>query len=167
MQILVVGATGLIGAATVARLIHDGHHMTGIARDIRRAERRWPQVRWIGLDLSKTISPDVWLPHLDGVQAVVNCAGILQDAPGESVRGVHERGIAALFEACARKGLRRVVQLSAIGIDREAPTEFSLTKLAGDQALMRQDLDWVILRPCVVVGRSAYGGSSPRFICRR
>lgn len=160
MHILVIGATGLIGAAAVARLAEDGHEVTGIARNISRGEQRWSTVRWIGLDLSKTALPDLWLPHLAGVQAVVNCAGLLQDAPGESLRDVHERGVAALFEACARMGVRRVVQLSAIGIDRATPTKFSLTKLAGDQALMRHDLDWVILRPSVVVGRAAYGGSA-------
>jgi hypothetical protein len=50
--------------------------------------------------------------------------------------------------------------LSAIGVDRETPTAFSRTKLAGDQALMASDLDWVILRPSVIIGRPAYGGSA-------
>jgi uncharacterized protein YbjT (DUF2867 family) len=91
---------------------------------------------------------------------VVNCAGLLQDSPGESTRGVHVEGVDALFEACERAGLRRVVQISAIGVDREQPTDFTRTKAEGDQALMRRDLDWVVLRPSVVVGRAAYGGSA-------
>jgi uncharacterized protein YbjT (DUF2867 family) len=57
-------------------------------------------------------------------------------------------------------GVRRVVRLSAVGVDRETPTEFSRTKLAGDNALMERDLDWVILRPSVVIGHAAYGGSA-------
>jgi hypothetical protein len=52
------------------------------------------------------------------------------------------------------------VHLSAIGIDRETPTAFSRSKLAGDRTLMSSRLDWVILRPSVVVGRAAYGGSA-------
>jgi hypothetical protein len=44
-------------------------------------------------------------------------------------------GPTALFAACVRAGLRRVVHLSAIGMDREQPTEFSKTKAAGDEAL--------------------------------
>ena len=74
--------------------------------------------------------------------------------------GVHGDGAAALFAACEQAGVRRVVQISAIGVDRGAATAFARTKLAGDQALMARDLDWVILRPSVVVGRQAYGGSA-------
>jgi uncharacterized protein YbjT (DUF2867 family) len=104
--------------------------------------------------------PADWEPHLRGVDAVVNCAGILQDGPGNSTSGVHEHGISALFHACERHGVRRIVHLSAVGVDRATPTDFSRSKLAGDKALMALDLDWVILRPSVVIGRAAYGGSA-------
>jgi hypothetical protein len=47
-----------------------------------------------------------------------------------------------------------------MGVDRGAVSRFSATKGAGDAALEASELDWVILRPSVVVGRSAYGGSA-------
>lgn len=101
-----------------------------------------------------------WRPHLAALDAVVNCAGLLQDAPGESVEVVHASAVAALALACAHSGVRRVIQVSAIGLDTTAPSAFSRTKRAGDAALMARDLEWVILRPSVVVGRRAYGGSA-------
>jgi len=73
---------------------------------------------------------------------------------------VHVDGVAALFAACEQAGVRRIVQVSAIGVDRHTATAFSQTKLAGDTALMQRDLDWVILRPSVVLGPAAYGGSA-------
>jgi uncharacterized protein YbjT (DUF2867 family) len=90
----------------------------------------------------------------------VNCAGALQDGGGQSTEGVHVRGIAALYAACEQRGVRRVIHLSAIGVDRETPSAFSASKRRGDEALMARDLDWVVLRPAVVVGRAAYGGSA-------
>ena len=101
-----------------------------------------------------------WLPLLKDIDAVVNCAGVLQDSPMDSTAGVHAKGARALFEACERLGIRRVVHLSAIGVERATPTSFSKTKLEGDRDLQERDLDWVILRPSVVVGRAAYGGSA-------
>ena len=111
-------------------------------------------------DVAQATDPAGWLPHLAGVDAVVNCAGTLQDGPRNSTAGVHVEGPVALFKACEMTGIRRIVHLSAVGVDRATPTAFSRTKLAGDQALMALDLDWVILRPSVVVGRGAYGGSA-------
>ena len=160
MRVLVTGATGLIGAAVVARLIEAGHHVVGVARGTARASRSIPAADWIALDIAAATRPEDWLPHLAGVDAVVNCAGILQDSPHESTRAVHIHGAGALFAACERAGVRRVVQISAIGVDRETPSDFSLSKRRGDDYLMQRDLDWVILRPSVVLGPAAYGGSA-------
>jgi uncharacterized protein YbjT (DUF2867 family) len=94
------------------------------------------------------------------MDAVVNCAGTLQDSVRDSTAHVHSMAPAALWEACERAGVRRVIHFSAMGVDRGGLTGFSRTKLEGDEALTRRDLDWVILRPSVVVGRQAYGGSA-------
>lgn len=160
MRVLVIGATGLIGAALVARLIEAGHEVVAVARRTARARRSVPDAEWLILDIAAITEPAQWLPHLAGVDAVVNCAGVLQDSARDSTRGVHVEGVAALFAACERVGLRRVVQLSAIGVERHAATAFSQTKLQGDRALAERDLDWVILRPSVVLGPAAYGGSA-------
>lgn len=160
MQVLVIGATGLIGSAVVARLLDARHEVRALARHTARARRSQPDAAWVSFDIAGATRPEGWRSCLAGIDAVVNCAGILQDSPSDSTRGVHEDGVAALFAACERAGIRRVVHLSAIGIDRETPTDFSRTKRAGDEALTQRNLDWVILRPSVVLGAAAYGGSA-------
>ncbi|MGI6852739.1 SDR family oxidoreductase [Mesorhizobium sp. 1B3] len=157
MRVLVVGATGLIGSAVCARLRADGHEVVGVARS-RSAMQSVD--RAITLDIAKATSPEEWEGHLDGVNAVVNCAGVFQQGLVESPKGVHVAGIAALFRACENRGIRRVIHFSAIGVDRGAVSEFSRTKLAGDEVLTASGLDWVILRPSVVLGRSAFGASA-------
>ncbi|HEV2954858.1 MAG TPA: NAD(P)H-binding protein, partial [Xanthobacteraceae bacterium] len=157
MRVMVVGASGLIGSAVCARLAARGDRILAIVH--RPADLGLVPGDVIQIDLAAATEAE-WATHLSGVDAVVNCAGLLQDSPGESTHGVHAAGAAALFRACERAGVRRVVHVSAVGVDRATPTEFSRTKLAGDQALMERDLDWVILRPSVVIGRAAYGGSA-------
>ena len=153
MKIAVIGGTGLIGSAILAHLSSRGHSVVSMSRTAAGPQG-------ISVDIAKTTSASYWLPHLAGVEAVVNCAGVLQDAPADSTSMVHHQGVANLFAACEQLGIRRVIHFSAIGVDRETPSAFSRTKLAGDQALMARDLDWVILRPSVVIGRAAFGASA-------
>src|SRR4051794_15349021 len=160
MRVLVIGATGLIGSAVGARLLDARHEGRALARHTARAGRSQPGAEWLSLDIAGMTRPEDWRPCLAGIDAVVNCAGVLQDSSIDSTRGVHADGVGALFAACESAGVRRVVHLSAIGVDRETPSEFSRTKREGDEALMRRDLDWVILRPSVVLGPAAYGGSA-------
>ncbi len=159
-RVLVTGATGLIGQAVVADLLAAGFRVRGTARAVARLARRLPPVEWIAVDIAAATRPDDWRPYLAGVDAVVNCAGVLQDSLRNSTRLVHVDGIGALFDACERAGVRRIVHISAIAVERAAATEFSRSKLEADERLMRRDLDWVVLRPSVVLGPAVYGGSA-------
>jgi uncharacterized protein YbjT (DUF2867 family) len=160
LRVLVTGATGLIGSAVLGRLRAEGHEAVAVVRSSGPAADRLAAKRLVSIDIVRATRVEDWLPHLAKIDAVVNCAGVLQDSVRDSTAGVHAKGVSALFEACERAGVRRVVHLSAIGVDRGSLTDFSRSKLAGDEALMARDLDWVILRPSVVVGRPAYGGSA-------
>lgn len=159
-RVLVTGATGLIGSRIVALLIAGGHRVVGIARDIEGAARRMPAVEWRCMDLARVSATD-WGEHLASIDALVNCAGALQDSLGDDLQATHASGPQALFEACRGRGVRRIVHFSAMGVDRATPTAFSRTKSAGEAALTRYDeLDWVILRPSVVLGTPVYGASA-------
>ncbi len=160
MRILLTGASGLIGSAVLACLRRAGHEVVAAVRRYDEAARRLPTMHFAVIDIRQAIAPGAWEPHLHGIDAVVNCAGVFQDSPRDSTMGVHVDGIAALFAACETAGVRRVVQISALGVSPTAPTRFLRSKHQGDAALMARDLDWVILRPSVVVGRAVYGGSA-------
>ncbi|MBP2233657.1 uncharacterized protein YbjT (DUF2867 family) [Sinorhizobium kostiense] len=158
MRVLVIGASGLIGSAICAKLIERGDEVVRVVRP-GSAPAVIASGKIAELDLAQA-APDDWLPHLSGVDAVVNCAGTLQDGPGEDTSAVHFHGPSALFKACERAGVRRVIHFSAMGVEKEQPSAFSRTKLEGDKALMASDLDWIILRPSVVLGPGAFGASA-------
>lgn len=157
MRVLVLGATGLIGSAVAARLASRGDRVTAVSRSGR--DLGLIPVKSARVDLAKATQAD-WRPHLEGIDAVVNCAGVLQDSPADSTAAVHGSGIAALYAACESAGVRKIIHLSAAGVDRDTPSAFSRTKRQGEQDLMQRDLDWIILRPSVVIGRGAYGASA-------
>jgi uncharacterized protein YbjT (DUF2867 family) len=160
MRILVTGAYGLIGSACLARLNQDDHDLVGAGRNPAEAERRFPYARWIAADFRKLTTPAAWRPLLADIEVVVNCVGVLQDGAGDDTRGVHVAGTCALFDAAASLGIRKIVHLSAIGVGEAGPSDFARTKAAADRHLQGLDLDWVILRPGLVLAPAVYGGTA-------
>ena len=168
MKILVTGAYGFIGSHIVAGLVAAGHDVVGCGRDVALGRRLIPHIDWIACDLNRDTDPADWLGRLDGVDAAINCAGILQGSAADDIDAIHRQGPVALFEACRRAGVRRVIQISALGIEPEAGknkepeanTGYADSKRGADEALMAMDLDWVVLRPSLVYARNCYGGTA-------
>lgn len=159
-KVLVLGGYGLIGEAVVERLLGDGHQVTGLGRDIRDAERRWPAVRWIAADMARLLAAEDWLPLVAGMDAVINAAGALQDGPRDRLDAIHRGAVVALVAACEQAGVSRFVQISAIGADPASPDAFFSTKGEGDKAVANSSLEWTILRPGLVIAPVAYGGTA-------
>lgn len=113
----------------------------------------------IACDMAQDVDEARWLPRLAGIDAVVNCAGILRERGRDRFEVVHEHAPLALFHACVSAGVRRVVQLSALGVPADG--EFIASKHRADAALLELDLDATVLRPSVVYDtRGSHGGTS-------
>ncbi len=160
MRVLITGAYGLIGAACLARLHRDGHELIGAGRSVAEARRRFPYARWEVADFDALTTARSWHALLDGVDAVVNCVGALQDGARDNLRRVHVEAPAALFAACEERGVRRVIHVSAVGAGPEGATAFARTKGETEHNLRSRALDWVILRPGLVLARGAHGGTA-------
>lgn len=158
MRVLVTGAYGFIGAHITAALIKAGHEVICAVRDAR-IDSRFHGLKAIACDMAKDVAVDDWLPRLAGVDAVINCAGILRETSAQTFFAVHEQAPSALFHACAQLGVRKVIQISALGHPEDS--EFVASKHRGDHALTHLDLDWVIFRPSLVYSvHGSYGGTS-------
>jgi uncharacterized protein YbjT (DUF2867 family) len=160
MRVLITGAYGLIGAACLGRLRLEGHELVGAGRCIAEARHRFPYARWILADFKSLTTPESWHELLLGIDAVVNCVGALQDGARDDLRRVHVDAPAALFTACEQKGIRRVIHISAVGAGSHGATAFARTKGETESDLAARDLDWIILRPGLVLAHGVYGGTA-------
>lgn len=159
MRVLVLGGYGFIGLEAARRLART-HEVVALGRSLEHGRRVLPEARWIKADISALSTPQHWAPLLAGVDAVVNAAGALQDGARDNLAAIHNTSIRALIEACAAAGVKRFVQISAPGVSPAAPTAFYRTKAVADGALKQSTLDWIILRPGLVWGRTATGGTA-------
>lgn len=158
MRILLTGANGFIGGQLLAGLSQRGHTVVAAVRDPRRPARKRPGIEAIAVDFNRDLSPDVWRSRLAGIDAVVNCAGVLHGSRGQDMAAIHATAPIALFDACVQAGVARVVQISAISAD--ADTDYARTKKRADDHLLGLPLRGTVLRPSLVYGEGSYGGTS-------
>lgn len=149
MNILLTGASGFIGSNIARSISAAGHRVISVSRSE-------------GVDFADMNTPERWLPYLHGVDAVINCVGIIGETATQHFDNLHTRAPSALFRACQEVGVRRVVQISALGADESAFSDYHLSKRAADDVLRSLDLDWFVLRPSLVYGKG--GGSAQLFM---
>ena len=94
------------------------------------------------------------------IDVVVNASGALQDGSRDKLEQIHHTAITALVTACESVDSIRLIQISAPGAAASATTEFMRSKSRGDEAIKRSKVNWVVLRPGLVIGTNAYGGSA-------
>ena len=158
MRVLILGGNGFIGSE-ICRVLSHGHAVTALARQPGGAARRMPDTAWLKRDLSAMQAASDWTLLTD-FDIVVNCAGALQDGGRDDVTAVQHGAMVALYEAAATAGLTLIVQISARIDGPASALNFLASKRRADEALSRSGIPFVVIRPAVVIGRNAYGGSA-------
>ncbi len=150
---LITGAHGFLAGFIIAALRARGWRVIRGVRSLPSAadERH--------CDFTQTQASTYWHALLDGVDAVVNVAGILRETPTQTFEAIHHTGPLALARACVDHGVRDFVQISALGDPDDG--EFIASKHRFDAALLDLPLRAVVLRPSIVyTPRGSYGGTS-------
>jgi uncharacterized protein YbjT (DUF2867 family) len=156
--VLVTGAGGFIGGAIVEALAAAGHE---VAACVRAAGDGTAGIgnRRVVVDLREATDEGAWRPLVAGIDAVVNCAGILREERVGDYTRIHHDAPLALARACREAGVRKFVQVSALG--DEAGGEFIASKHRFDAALLALGVPATVIRPSVVVSaRGSHGGTS-------
>lgn len=157
---LVTGAYGFIGSAVAMALSRRGWTVVGAGRDVARGRRLLLAIDWVEADFNADLEPEPWRERLRGYDTVVNCVGILQSGRGDSARRIHVEAPAALIRGAEDAGVRRFIHLSAMSAEEEIEGEYSETKRETERLVSASGLDWLIVKPSLVIGPGSYGGTS-------
>ncbi len=158
MKILVCGATGFVGRHLTAALRAAGH-------TVIRGVRKPSQPDDITIDYCKDTTKEAWLPRLAGIDAVVNAVGVLRDSAKQPMALLLEQTPIALFSACQETGIKRIVQISALGVDQGIETSYFQTRRAPEAYLnnLPDSMRFLIIRPSIIYGDDGASAKMFRF----
>lgn len=164
MDVVIAGGHGKIALLLAEQLTGQGHHVRGLIRNPDHAD----DVAATGavpviLDLERA-SVDELAEAIAGADAVVFAAGAGPGSGAARKYSVDKGGSILLADAAQRAGIRRFVQISAMGTGEatasggdEVWIAYLEAKTQAEEDLRSRDLDWTILRPGRLVDSAPTG----------
>ena len=156
-NLLVIGGDGFIGSHLVAQLAAQGRNVVVPAR---RRERGKHLILLPGVDVVEAdVNDAAMLDRLaQGRDAVVNLVGILHGDTGrpygKAFAAAHVELPKKIVAACRAAGVRRLLHMSALGADADAPSMYLRSKADGERAAFSDpSMAVTVFRPSVVFGR--------------
>lgn len=154
MNVMICGASGFVGRHLSQAVKQAGYHVVAAVRNPSGP-------RDIAADFRHDITKQHWIPRLENIDVVINAVGVLRDSPENPMQRLHHDTPLALFAACVDAGVKRIVHISALGIESGIHTAYFTTRMAAEEALrnLPAEIQWLCLRPSVIYGED---GASAR-----
>ncbi|HET9105622.1 MAG TPA: complex I NDUFA9 subunit family protein [Steroidobacteraceae bacterium] len=153
MNICVLGGAGFVGTELVAKLVRQGHWVRVPTRSPGHAQhlRVLSTVELVTANVhdSRTLGQ-----LLGGMDAVINLIGILNESGRATFQSAHADFAAKLVAAMRGARIRRLLQMSAVGADRErGPSRYLRSKGEAEGHIRDAGhLDFTVFRPSVIFG---------------
>jgi len=153
-EICVLGGSGFVGSAIVARLDAAGYSVKVLTRRRDKA-RHLLLLQNVKVVECNVLDYQALASALKGADAVINLIGILHQSRRMSFDTMHHQLPAQLAKICADSGIKRLLHMSSLQADKNAPSQYLRSKAAGEAALLalQDKLNITIFRPSVIFGR--------------
>lgn len=152
--VTIFGGSGFVGRYAARQLVKAGYRVRiacrrpGLAGDVRLAG----VPGWVDVVQANVRNRPSIARAVDGADAVVNLVGILHESGKQSFDGSQALGSKNVAEICAEAGIKRLVQISAIGADAGSKSNYARTKAEAEASVREAIPGAVILRPSIVFG---------------
>jgi NADH dehydrogenase len=145
-KILITGASGFIATHLIGELPE--RELLLVSRNERLREK-YPSATFIHFsegNLQKAV--DVYKPEV-----VINFLGILKESKEGTFEKVHFHYTKLLVDASLKSGVRKFIQISALGVTDKTKSRYYRTKFQAEEYIKQSGIPYVIFRPSIVMGR--------------
>jgi uncharacterized protein YbjT (DUF2867 family) len=152
-RIFVTGGTGFVGHAVVRALLAQGFLVRCLVRPGSEAALKgFESIDRVPGDVLK---PDGLAASMEGCGAVVHLVGIIREYPARGITfdRLHTQATANMLAVAREAGVKRYVQMSAVGTRSGAASRYHQTKWQAEEIVRASVLDWTIIRPSLIYGQ--------------
>ena len=152
--VTVFGGSGFLGRHVVRALALRGYRVRVAVRrpDLAGFLQPLGNVGQVMPMQANLRNPDSIARAVTGSDAVVNLAGILYETSKQSFNAVHRDGAKSIAETTANAGISQLVQISAIGADKQSSSDYARSKAEGEEAVLAAMPNAIIIRPSLLIG---------------
>ncbi len=152
--VTVFGGAGFVGKHVVRALVKDGWRVRVPCRRPHTAQelRVIGNVGQIQLMQANIRDEASVMRAVQGSDAVINLVSILFQQGKQKFESVHLGGAENLANACAAAGVSNVVQVSAIGANEDAASDYAQTKAKAESIISKAIPTADIVRPSIIFG---------------
>ena len=149
MKAFLTGGTGFVGSHLLRRLLHEGHQVRALVRTQGTLTRSYAGILE---EVEGDLASSDLSRSLQGCDVVINLVGIIYEQGRSTFEAVHHIGTRNLIAAARSNGVRRFVQMSALGARATHATAYHTTKFAAEEDVRSSGISFVILRPSLIFG---------------
>jgi uncharacterized protein YbjT (DUF2867 family) len=146
MKLAITGATGFVGGQLLDQALAAGHEIRALTR---RSQDDRKGVTWIDGALDR---PDSLERLVDGADAVVHVAGVINAPDAAGFEAGNVAGTAAMLAAAEQAGVKRFVHVSSLSAREPQLSLYGASKARSEELVEASALSSVIVRPPAVYG---------------
>jgi len=149
MNILVVGATGDVGSAAAKIAVKKGHKVRALVRNTSNRDKLGEAKDRIEFFEGDMLDKASLEKALDGMEGVIIAIRLTEgeQKKGRTYQDVELAGVTNIVEAAQKKGLRKIVHITASGVGPQCVSEMYKAKYQSEEFIRKSGIDYTIFQP--------------------
>jgi nucleoside-diphosphate-sugar epimerase len=148
-RVFITGGSGFVGSAIIEELLGRGYAVNALVNrhDLPAADR-------VRLFRGGLFDASTLREGMQGCDAIIHLVAIIMERPSREItfERINLQGTRNVVDAARDTGVRRYVQMSALGARPAAVSQYHKTKFQAEEYLRASGLDWTIFRPSIIHG---------------